>query len=278
MITPLPFWQQIDGIAVINLDRRTDRWQAVSAQAAQLPGRPEFTRLAACQGTALPGYGVWPWFRGRKTDLRWAARAGCVASHRRAMQHAREAGWNTMLVLEDDCDLAPLMTCNLDVLHRVLFIEHPAWDVCYLGHNEILPPAQRVAGLGVAGELWRVGGCATTHAYLVRRQARDWILAHTPGEESPWPWLSRHRAVDRWYGRKLSARFAVFALSPALLLQQSGYSDIGRHRVDWESMEMKSVVPVTSGFQRKLRQTHRRAWVVDVSDVLRGWWKRVRGF
>lgn len=278
MISSLPFWQQIDGVAVINLDHRKDRWEAVSAQAALLPGNPAFTRLSACLGTELPGYGVRPWFRGRKTDPRWAARAGCVASHRRTMLHARAAGWETLLVLEDDCDLTPLLSCDLDTLHRVLFVEHPDWDVCYLGHNEILPPAQRVAALGPMGEVWRVGGCATTHAYLVRKPARDWIIAQTPGEEDLWPWLSRHRAVDRWYGEKLSQHVTVFALSPALLLQQSGYSDIGLHRVDWETMEMISVVPVTTGFDEKLRRSHTVAKFEDVQDLLRGWWKRLRGF
>ena len=278
MATTHPFWQSISGIAVINLDHRTDRWLEVSAQAEQLPGKPVFTRMAACLGTALPGFGVRPWFKGRKSELRWAARAGCVASHRRVMQHAQSAGWKTTLVLEDDCDLAPLLTCDLDALHRALFVEHPDWDVCYLGHNEIMPPSQKVASLGAAGELLRVRGCATTHAYLVREPARDWIMAQTPGEEAPWRWLSRHRAVDRWYARVLSRRFTVFAVSPALLLQKTGYSDIGLHRVDWEQMEMVSGAPVASGFLWKLRLAHLRERVTDSGDLLRSCWIRMRGF
>ena len=278
MKSSVPFWQSIDGVAVVNLDRRPDRWQAVSAQAALLPGAPEVTRVAACLGTALPGFGERPWFRGRKTDSRWAARAGCVASHRRVLQYARHAGWQTTLVLEDDCDLAPLLTCDLDALHRMLFVQHPEWDVCYLGHNEIVPPARHVASWGAAGEILRVRGCATTHAYLVRARARDWIIANTPAEDAPWRWLSRHRALDRWYARVLSRHFAVVALSPAFLLQKTDYSDIGQHLVDWKTMEMISAVPVKSGFERKLRLAHRQARLADAGDALRGWWKQMRGF
>ena len=278
MNTTPAFWQQISGIAVINLDHRADRWHEVSTQAAKIPGQPAVTRIAACLGTALPGFGTRPWFRGRKTDMRWAARAGCVASHRRVMQQAQASGWQTTLVLEDDCDLAPLMTCDLDALHRVLFVEHPDWDVCYLGHNEIYPPSQRVASWSPAGEIMRVAGCATTHAYLVRERARDWIIAQTPGEDAPWPWVSRHRAIDRWYGHVLSRHFSVFACAPALLLQKTGYSDIGLHQVDWEQMEMVAAVPVQSGFRCKLRMTHLRARFTDVGDVLRSLWIRIHGF
>ncbi len=274
-----PFWQQIHGTAVINLDHRQDRWQAISAQLRQLPGQPEFLRVAASLGTTLPGFGVRPWFRGRQTDMRWAARAGCVASHRRVMRQAREAAWDTLLVLEDDCDLVPLLSCDLEALHRLLFVEHPEWDVCYLGHNnEIATPVQHVADWGGAGELLRVRGCATTHAYLVRRTARDWILAQLPAEDALWSWLSRNRAVDRWYSRRLSEHFKVFALSPALLLQQAGYSDISHDLVDWKSLERKAIVPVTSGFPRKLRMAHWCARLDTAADVFRGWWKQLRGF
>jgi len=274
-----PFWQQIDGIAVINLDHRQDRWQEMLAQAAQLPGKPEITRIAACLGKNLPGFGVRPWFRGRKAEQRWAPRAGCMASHRRAMLHAQQAGWKTLLVLEDDCDLAPVMTCDLDALHRILFVEHPEWDVCYLGHNEIMPPAQQVASWGADSNVLRVRGCATAHAYLVRQQVRDWVIDHTPPEdESLWRWLSRNRAIDRWYARVLFRHFSIFALSPAFLLQKTGYSDIGQHLVDWDVMKKKTVAPVNSGFERKLMLAHLHFRFMDAWDLLRGWWKQLRGF
>ena len=278
MQSSLPFWQQIDGVAVINLDHREDRWRTVATVAAQLPGRPAVTRIAACLGTALPGYGGRPWFRGRKTDGRWAARAGCMASHRRALLHARDAGWTTTLVLEDDCDLTPLTACDLDALHRLLFVTHPNWDVCYLGFSEIVPPAQRVAPWGQDGELLRVYGCLTTHAYLVRDRARDWILDHLPDEEAPWQWLSRNRAIDRWYIRNLSRRFTVVALSPALLLQKQGYSDIGQELVDWQKLAMRSVAPAKHGFRLRLRLAHTSTRLGSLADWIRGCVKRRRGF
>ena len=273
-----PFWQKIDGVAVINLAHRGDRWREIEAQAARIPAGPQLVRIEACLGSTLPGFGRRPWFRGRRTDPRWAARAGCTASHRRVMLHAQQQGWKTTLVLEDDCDLEPLATCDLDALHRVLFVEHPGWQVCYLGQNEILPPSRRIATCEHIGELVQVRGCMTAHAYLVRSEARDWIAGHLLREDAPWAWLARHRIVDRLYARQFFRHFPVFALSPALLWQIKGYSDIGQNSVDWANMEMVHAVPVSSGFAFRLKYVHLCLLLLDFVDIFRGWWRRLRGF
>lgn len=65
---PDAFWDRIDGVLVVNLDSRPDRWQALQAATAGLIPAAKLQRLPATLGAALPGYGVAPWFRGRKRD------------------------------------------------------------------------------------------------------------------------------------------------------------------------------------------------------------------
>src|SRR5687768_5014284 len=99
-------WQLIDGVFVVNLDQRPDRWTEFQAAAQSIIPAEKLHRLSACVGRDLSGFGQRPWFRGGKRDNTWAGRAGCLQSHRRALLKAREAGWRTVLLLEDDAEFA----------------------------------------------------------------------------------------------------------------------------------------------------------------------------
>jgi GR25 family glycosyltransferase involved in LPS biosynthesis len=109
MATPAqnPFWQMIDGVFVINLDQRADRWTQFQAAASGIIPPEKLHRLPARLGREISGFGQRPWFRGGKRDRTWAARAGVTQSHRQALLKAREAGWRTVLILEDDVNFAP---------------------------------------------------------------------------------------------------------------------------------------------------------------------------
>ncbi|MCA1979093.1 MAG: hypothetical protein LDL19_07630, partial [Thiobacillus sp.] len=56
------FREAVDGVLVVNLDQRPDRWQSVQhALAGRVPAG-KLIRLSATLGTAVPGYGSLPWF------------------------------------------------------------------------------------------------------------------------------------------------------------------------------------------------------------------------
>lgn len=277
------FWQHIDGVLVINLDARPERfvrlsneWAAMKAPASAL------MRLPAVLGVDLPGFGKRPWFRKGEADRRWGARAGCTLSHRRAMAHAQEQGWQTTLVLEDDADLTRIHAEIMEPLRAVLFgKDAPAWDVCYLGFSKSVGPSLKMCQLNAQHGLFEVTGCYTTHAYLVRATARDWIFNHIATEENTWAWHARHRSIDRWYTRQLYRSLRVLAMSPSLISQTEGFSDIVQRQVDYTS-DFTSNVSCIAADSKSFRR--HRIWfrlkqdVSNALDVIRALGKRWGGF
>lgn len=272
------FWQLIDGTFVVNLDQRTDRWAQFQSAAQNIIPAEKLHRLSACVGRDLPGFGQRPWFRGGKRDNTWAGRAGCLQSHRRALLKAREKNWRTVLLLEDDAEFSPHFPALTEALTAALR-EHE-WQVCYLGFTEPWAPGRQLAKLNDTFALHQVHGCTTTHAYLVRETARDWILSQLPDETKVWSWLATHRAIDRWYQRQLGLRFPVVCVSPSLVNQSASASDIvakANLRVGGES---PAVAPNGSNtayyFGHALRRMTVRFGLAG--DTLRGWTRRVNGF
>lgn len=271
------FWEMIDGVLVVNLDSRPDRWQEMRTLAAGLIPAAKLTRLPATAGVALPGYGQEPWFRGRMRDKTWAGRAGCTLSHRAAIAHAKQQGWRTLLILEDDIELSPALPAVLAVLPGAL-AGHD-WDVCYLGYTDPVPPYRTLSELAEGHTLCRVSGCSTTHAYLLRDTTFDWLLARLPQEADIWRWTSRHRAIDRWYYRNLARRFVVTAVSPAIIHQQGGFSDITQRpheKVHTTQVPSSRRGPLGFALFGALRWLGFR--LAEPRDWLRGKIKQTRGF
>lgn len=271
------FREAVDGVLVVNLDQRPDRWQSVQHTLAGRVPAGKLIRLSATLGTALPGYGSTPWFRGRARDRTWAGRAGCTLSHRTAIEHARAHGWRTLLILEDDIELAPDFDAVLDALPAAL--EAAGWDVCYLGFTDPKPPYRRLAVLPAGHALYRIAGASTTHAYLLRDTTFDWLLARLPKASRVWEWTAMHRAIDRWYYRNLARRFRVCAVSPSIVNQTGGISDITQR-----AHEKVHATHVDHSGHGALAHALLGAWrwlgyrLAEPRDWLRGQIKRVRGF
>lgn len=271
------FWNTIDGVLVINLDSRPDRWADVQARTAALIPAPKLHRLPATLGTELPGFGSRPWFRGRKRDKTWAGRAGCALSHRAAISHARQQGWRTVMILEDDIELEPGIVEVLAALPAAL---RPIdWDVCYLGFTDPVAPYHTLATLPGGHSLCAVYGCNTAHAYLLRDTTYGRLLEKLANPSSIWRWISRHRAIDRWYYRNLSRYFNVCAVSPVLINQQGGFSDITQR--EHEKIHT-TCVPETRHGALAYRLWSTLRWLqyrmAEPRDWLRGRIKRLRGF
>lgn len=269
------------GVCVINLDSRSDRWESFSEkllpQLAPLPVH----RIAATLGTGLPGFGSAPFFRGRQRDGTWAARGGCTLSHRAALHQAKESCWSHVLILEDDITLSSSPSLGfLAALQEHFSSASPS--VCYLGFTDPVPPFRHLANLGPQHSLHQVFGCNTAHAYLVSAAAIDHLLARLPEPANIWKWLTRHRAVDRFYYRNLSPALTVTAISPALIQQTAGFSDIIGKPVcacaENHCTEIPTHQPEPSTYSSALR---RQAAAFNRSgrvDCLRGVWKSLRGF
>jgi GR25 family glycosyltransferase involved in LPS biosynthesis len=271
------FADLVDGALVINLDDRTDRWAQVETTLGAVLPPAKRQRLPAVRGVDLDGFGKPPWFRGRRRDRTWAGRAGVLLSHRRALRQARAQGWDKVLILEDDVVFSDAAPRVLERLAETL--RSTPWDVCYLGFTDPKTPFSRVAALDDDHALWSVSGCNTAHAYLVRASAYDWILARLPDEHAVWHWLSRHRAIDRWYYRNLSRHCRVLAVSPSVVNQRPGVSDITQREND--GRHVTAVDParaVSGGFAWRNVVRHLGWRLAEPRDWLRGRIKRLRGF
>lgn len=208
----------VDGVIVVNLDRRPDRWEAFQEAWRDILPWERVVRLSASDGQQLSGYGEAPWFRGRKRDRTWAGRAGCTLSHARALREARRLGWSRVLVMEDDAipsgpaEALPVALSSTD------------WDLLYLGCREPIGVGDTVNGL-VA-----IHGGHDTHAYAVNERLRDWLIAQLPDDTNVWSWIARERAVDRWMRREIGRRFSVKLCQPQLAIQADDVSDITQRR------------------------------------------------
>ena len=270
-------WNMIDGVLVVNLDNRPDRWQDVQDRTAGFIPPHKLHRLPATLGADLPGFGVPPWFRGRKRDKTWAGRAGCTLSHRAAIAHAKQQGWRTVLILEDDIELEPALAEVLVGLPAAL--QASEWDVCYLGFTDPVSPYRILAALPAGHSLCVVTGCNTAHAYLLRDSTYDVLLGKLPAADTIWHWISRHRAIDRWYYRNLARYFDVLAVSPAIINQQGGFSDITQRL-----HEKVHTTRVPDARQGALAYRLLGIWrwlgyrLAEPRDWLRGRIKHIRGF
>lgn len=267
----------VDGVLVVNLDSRPERWQDVQVATRNFIPAHKLHRLPATLGVALPDYGAPPWFRGRKRDKTWAGRAGCTLSHRAAIAHARAQNWRTLLILEDDIEIEPGLAEVLASLP--LALQNAGWDVCYLGYTDPVAPYRTLAELPAGHSLCAVSGCSTTHAYLLRDTVYDRLLEKLPAADTIWPWISRHRAIDRWYYRNLARYFKVCAVSPAIINQQGGFSDITQR--EHEKVHTTRVPDARYGelafsLLGALRQLDWR--LAEPRDWLRGRIKQLRGF
>jgi len=250
----------MDGALAINLDRRPDRWATFETTwSARLGVGVE--RLSAVEGRTLPGFGERPWFRGRKRDATWGARAGVTLSQKKALKLARERGWDRALILEDDAEPVSELAVASAALAR------DDWDVLFLGCREPAGPFE-----AVAPGLIRLRGALDLHAWAVRPHARDWLIEQLPDEASVWSWLARRRAIDRWMRRALGARFRVLALWPPAVVQAEGASDITQGR-GGTAAETYDLPPSGSALARAASDL-----AEDAGDRLRGVVKRLNGF
>ncbi|MGL4398421.1 MAG: glycosyltransferase family 25 protein [Luteolibacter sp.] len=242
------FWQAIDAVLVINLDHRIERWEALRVESAGLIPGEKLHRVSAVLGSTIPGFGEAPWFGGGNRAKTWGARGGCVLAHRRALEMARKAGWERVLILEDDAVFDEEFSNQLASLEAALFKSKLDWDVCYLGFTEPHGPYDTLVRLSEARQLARIYGCKCTHAYIVTAPLRDWILGQLPDESTIWSWLAVNRAIDRWYLSTLGKHFKVLAVAPSIILQKDDFSDIvGRVTHYFSESSSRSSIPVESG-------------------------------
>ena len=112
------------------------------------------------------------------------AEIGCFLSHRDIYKMIKAEGWETTLILEDDC----LFLEDYDFTVELALRDMPEdWDMLYLGqHNyDSIKIAQSIEGRThaikeqISGRLYKASRCWLTHAYIVRQKAVDTLIKGT---------------------------------------------------------------------------------------------------
>ncbi|MBR1979472.1 MAG: glycosyltransferase family 25 protein [Akkermansia sp.] len=229
------FWDYIDGVCVINLDHRTDRWQELSNQLNHVP-TGKVHRISAIFGKKLPGYKQGPYFAGctEEESLFWAGRAGCLLSHRKCIQYAKDNQWERVLILEDDAVFHDALSGEIGQMLVEVMQTQTSWQMFFLGSTPYHPVASPVKHINTAqGDVTaaRIMGPLCAHCYIVHSSSYDDMLKELPTEENVWEWQATHLSYDSWianeFGRE--SKRTILGCYPNLCSQGLYYSDI-EHR------------------------------------------------
>ncbi|NLX26366.1 MAG: hypothetical protein GXY61_10470 [Lentisphaerae bacterium] len=221
----------VDGILVVNLDSRPERWALFQESKDHWIKAFETSpqRFPAVAGISLDGYDKPPWFRARIKDRRrksWAGKAGAILSHRNAIHHAKEQGWNCVLILEDDAFLTEEMADLWKVELESMVVNLPKdWAVVYFYSAKPFSPF-RIVSDRIGARLIEAAGAFGCVAYLLNCRIYDRLLQELPTEKTIWPWVARYKAIDLWLSNNLRRFGRVYAVAPSLVGHRVGPSDI----------------------------------------------------
>ena len=104
-----------DGICVINLDKDIDRWVRFRKE-AEIMGIEKIVHRIPAVYHEVGSY-------------------GCALSHKKAVEYARERGWDNVLILEDDIKFLHDKEKTCAVLTQALQKMPDNWSILYLGIN-----------------------------------------------------------------------------------------------------------------------------------------------
>jgi hypothetical protein len=185
---------------VINLDSRPDKWFQIQANLTNWPSPPE--RISAIK--ASPGW------------------KGCFMSHRKCIETAKRLDYPWVLVLEDDCQMAPDAIQRFNALLPYLWHHQHEWDIFMGG----LTSVSNVKLINKYYALFRAKGL-TTHFCLIHKSAYDKLLKHMPAD------LAHLKdPIDVLY----SNTFRLWTTYPFLATQRPSQSDLEGKHTDYSDL------------------------------------------
>jgi glycosyl transferase family 25 len=153
---------------------------------------------------------------------------GCFLSHLAALNLARNAGYDQVMVLEDDCAFGPDFTAVC-----VAAQADTKWGICYFGHGE--QPLARVSSLV---EWPSESGVQLAHCYAVRGSVLPSLCAYLeamllrpPGSPDGGP-MSPDGALG-WF-RRSHPEIQTLLASPSVAAQRSSRSNLAPR--PWDRM------------------------------------------
>lgn len=209
----MSLWTDIDVIRCINLREREDRFRSSSLVFSRL-GIP----VQYYAAERHPGGGE----------------QGCYESHIAVIREAYEGGAETLLVFEDDVEIAPSYDGRYLETVRSFLRSGIPWDLLYLGMNpEIFKKrTTKVPGIAGPGSIYKVSSLLA-HAYLISRPFMEKLVKGSSYVGVP---------IDVVYMYNKRA----YGLYPSLFFQDTsttsieghGYSELGLKSMWFRGAEM----------------------------------------
>lgn len=197
---------------VINLDHRTDRWSKVTDNLTAVGINAErFSAISVADlGDDQPPMALKTFLQRvdgpspsaeHKLQTTWA----CMRSHLAIIRMARDAGWPSVLILEDDCEFEPYTPAVLSRACKQL--QGRDWGMLYLG-GTLKKGGKKAA---VSANLLEVRRIRLAHAYVVNASLYERILHEAPESGLPLDW---------YYSEVLQVSANTLMVRPALAYQR----------------------------------------------------------
>lgn len=193
----------------INLDHRTDRKQHMQNQLEQIRMADNISRFNAIKNAN--------------------GRIGCSLSHLKCLQMAKDAKWESVMILEDDI-LFMLPDTFVENADSFFLNKQNKWDVLLLAGNN-LPPFKTNDCVSI-----RVSHCQTTTGYIVKRHYYDALISNIKEGITKLmkePEHHYHYAIDK-YWLQLQKQDRWMLLVPIVVVQKPDYSDIEKKYTDYQ--------------------------------------------
>ena len=194
----------------INLDHRTDRKRHMESQLEQIGMTGNITRFNAIKNAN--------------------GRIGCSLSHLKCIQLAKEANWESVMILEDDI-LFLLPDELVENANSFFSNKKNKWDVLLLAGNNLPPFTTNCDGLSI-----QVSHCQTTTGYIVKRHYYDTLISNIKEGITKLMKEPEHHyyfAIDK-YWLQLQKQDRWMLLIPIIVVQKPDYSDIEKKYTDYQ--------------------------------------------
>lgn len=201
-----------DHAVVINLDHRPDRlarmekilqqqkiaWQRLPAVGVRDLGDDQPSEALRAFLEKADG-------QNPNADQKLLTTWACMRSHMAVIRMARDAGWPSVLVLEDDCEFEPY---TFKVLQRVAKqLKTRDWGMVYLGGTLKRGSVNQC----VSENLRKISRLRLAHAYVVHASLYDRILSEVAESGLP---------IDWYYSETLQPTINAYLVRPKLAHQR----------------------------------------------------------
>lgn len=198
----MSFYDHFEAAFCINLDKREDKWAACKKQFKNI--NLEVERVSGIDGFLEPPASIRP------------GEVGCLKSHLKVFEIAKEQGLKSFLMLEDDVHFADDFHNKFNNLEPQLL----PYEMLYFGSNPHSGSRHEVTP-----NLNRITYTFAAHCVIFKEPCFDDILNQMRG-----PLVT---PVDVIYGQQQVVHTA-YSIKPSLAWQRKEFSDINQEIVDYE--------------------------------------------